>query len=184
LAELKPEVYSSLEALGICTIDAGGEANIPDLARLYRLLGKQTFSICDNQSDDVKALIEAEVELLLMHGEKGFESLILKNTTEVALKRFTKRIDWPPHLKAKYADAEAQASVALADYFGWAKANWGIADFLAQCSEAEIPQWLRDACVALRAASTPSSATSSNSDAVPSAAATGAATGTTADAAH
>lgn len=34
LAELKPDTYSSLEALGICTIDAGSETQIPDLARL------------------------------------------------------------------------------------------------------------------------------------------------------
>jgi putative ATP-dependent endonuclease of OLD family len=184
LVELKPELYSSLEALGICTIDAGGEDNIPDLARFYRLLGKRTFSICDKQSDELKALIEPEVELLLMHGEKGFEDLILKNTTEDALKRFTKLIDWPPHLKTKYADPQAQALAALADYFGWAKANWGIADFLAQCSEAEIPQWLREACMALRAACTPGAGPSSNSDAPRDAEATGAAAGTSADAAH
>ena len=40
---------------------------------------------------------------------------------------------------------------ALKEYFGWAKGNWGIADFLGQCSEAEIPSWLRDVCVALKA---------------------------------
>lgn len=149
LAELKPGVYSSLEALGICTIDAGGETNIPDMAKLYRDLGKQTFSICDKQSATQKALIEAEVEILLMHDENGFEDLVLKNTTDNALKRFAKLIEWPSHLTAKYPDPEAAAPVALREYFEWTKANWGIADFLVQCGEAEIPQWLRDACTAL-----------------------------------
>ncbi len=155
LAELRPETYSSLEALGICTIDASGETNIADLARFYRNLGKQTWALCDRQNEANKALIEAEVEDLFMHGETGFEDLVLKNTALNALKRFVKLIDWPPHLKARYPDPEAQAPEALADYFGWAKANWGIADFLAQCTEVEIPRWLRDTCVALKAACGP-----------------------------
>ena len=40
---------------------------------------------------------------------------------------------------------------ALKEYFGWAKGNWGIADFLGQCFEAEIPSWIRDACITLKA---------------------------------
>ena len=71
LAELKPDTYSSLEALGICTIDAGGETNIPDLAKLYRDLGKRTFSICDKQTMRKKALIEAQVEVAVDARRKG-----------------------------------------------------------------------------------------------------------------
>ena len=150
LAELKPDTYSSLEALGICMIDAGGQYSIPDMAKLYREIGKQVFAICDKQDAANTALIEAQVDMLLMHDEKGFENLVLKNTTEEALKHFAGLVDWPPHLMAKYPDVEAVAPAALSDYFGWSKANWGIADFLAQCSEAEIPKWLRDACIRLK----------------------------------
>ena len=40
LAELKPDTYSSLEALGVCTrIDAGSESNIPGMAQLYPGIG-------------------------------------------------------------------------------------------------------------------------------------------------
>lgn len=151
LAELKPDTYSSLEALGICTIDAGGDTNISDLAKLYRDLGKRTFSLCDKQSEEQKAIIEAQVDTLFMHNEKGFEDLVLKNTTENALKRFAKAIDWPQHLQLKYPDHEIQAAAALSDYFAWSKANWGLADFLAQCSEVEIPAWLRESCISLKA---------------------------------
>jgi putative ATP-dependent endonuclease of OLD family len=150
LSELKPDTYSSLEALGICTIDAGGETNIPDLAKLYRDLGKRTFAICDKQTDGQKALIEARVEALFMYDEKGFEDLIIKNTTENALKRFVKMIDWPQHLKQKYPDPEAQVQASLSDYLCGKKADWGVADFLSQCSEDEIPKWLRDACISLK----------------------------------
>lgn len=158
LAELKPDTYSSLEALGICTVDAGGESNIPSMAQLYRELGKHTFALCDKQDDGDKALIEAQVELLLVHEEKGFENLVLKGTTEAALKRLASLIDWPSHIKAKYPNSDGPVPAALAEYFTWSKGNWGIADFLAQCDEAEIPKWLRDACLRLKAACTPAPA--------------------------
>jgi putative ATP-dependent endonuclease of OLD family len=98
---------------------------------------------------NIKTQIEAEVELLLMHPEMGFENLVLKNTTEDALQRFAELIDWPPHLLTKYPQPEKTPAAALADYFGWAKGTWGIADFLTQCSEAEVPIWLREACKSL-----------------------------------
>ncbi len=151
LAELNPAIYASLEALGVCVIDAGSENQIADLGALYRSLGKRTFALCDNQTDAAKAAIEEQVERLFMHDQKGVEDLILKNTTQAALERFADQLDWPPHLLAKYPDPKAQAAVALGDYFGWSKGNWGIAEFLAQCSEAEIPQWLREVCVTLKA---------------------------------
>ncbi|HSW10808.1 MAG TPA: AAA family ATPase [Bacillota bacterium] len=154
LEELNPETYASLEALGICTVDSGSENNIPGMAQLYRELGKHIFALCDKQDDDCRARIEEQVETLFMHNEKGFEDLVLNNTTEAALKRFTKSIEWPPHLAQKYPDPEAQAAAALADYFAWSKGNWGIADFLAQCWEMEIPEWLRDTCLKLKAACT------------------------------
>lgn len=150
LAELNPDTYSSLEALGICTIDAGGQTNIPDLAKLYRDLGKRTFAICDKQTAEHKALIEAQVDCVFMCDEKGFEDLILENTTEVALKRFAMQITWPQHLQQKYPDPQVEVKAALRDYFGGKKADWGVADFLVQCTENEIPKWVRDACKSLK----------------------------------
>lgn len=150
LAELNPATYASVEALGVCVIDAGGESRIADMAGLYKTLGKRIFALCDKQTDAAKAAIEAQVEHLFMHDEKGVENLILKNTTQAALERFADSLDWPPHLLAKYPDPKAQAVAALMDYFSWSKGNWGIAEFLAQCHENEIPAWLREACVTLK----------------------------------
>ena len=155
LAELRPDTYSSLEALGVCIVDAGGEENIPGIAQLYRELGRRTFAICDKQDGKSKALIEGQVELLLMHEEKGFEEMVIKGTTAEALARFAGIIDWPQHLREKYEDPVAQAADALRDYFAWSKGNWGIADFLAQCNEDEIPEWLRQAAISIKEACMP-----------------------------
>lgn len=149
LAELNPEQYQSLEALGICIVDAGSETNIPGMAELYRNIGKRVFAICDKQSAENKALIDTQVELLLMHEEKGFEDLVLGGTTEEAVKRFASVLDWPQHLEVKYPNPTDCAFEALSEYFAWAKGNWGVADFLAQCSEEEIPLWLRNAATEL-----------------------------------
>ncbi len=150
LAEINPSKYASLEALGISTIDAGTETQIAVFAGLYRGIGKRTFGLCDKQSDESKAAIETQVDKLFMHDEKGFEDLVLKGTTQAAMERFADVLEWPSHILEKYPVPKANVAGALGMYFSWAKGNWGIADFLAQCSEAEIPEWIRDACASLR----------------------------------
>ncbi|MBI1329134.1 MAG: AAA family ATPase [Alphaproteobacteria bacterium] len=158
LSELNPGKYKSLEALGICTLSAGSDSKIPGMATLFRELGKRTFALCDKQEPANKALIEAEVELLLMHDKKTMEALVIEGTTQAALERFAGTLNWPPHLAQKYSDPVADARNALTDYFSWAKGNWGIADFIAQCDEAEIPEWLRSACEKLMKACDPAPA--------------------------
>jgi putative ATP-dependent endonuclease of OLD family len=155
LSELKPTDYSSLESLGVCTVDAGSESNIPGMAKLYKGLGKRIFAVCDKQDATNEALIKAEVEVLFMHGEKGFEDLVLKNTTEAALKRFASEIDWPSHLKNKYPIPADNILAAMTDYFLHTKAEGSIAEFLGGCSEAEIPVWIREACKKLKVACNP-----------------------------
>lgn len=150
LSDLNPATYSSIEGLGITVINAKTETQIADLGRLFAGLGKRVFALCDLQTAEAQQAIEAEVEQLFMHPEKGIEDLVLKNTTLEAMNRFSQSLAWPPHLAAKHAGADVNMIDALMDYFQWSKGNWGIADFLAQCSEAEIPLWFRQTCARLR----------------------------------
>ena len=106
-------------------------------------------------SKESEAKIKAEVELLLMHEEKGFENLVIKGTTQAALERFASQLDWPPHILKHYPEPVAQAVDALGEYFAWSKGSWGIADFLAQCSEAETPTWIKEAAKKLKEACVP-----------------------------
>jgi len=150
LSELKPNDYSSFEALGICTIDAAGESNIPDFSSFYKNLGKKVFAVCDKQSDTDRSKIEKTVEKLFMHDEDGFEQLVLKGTTKAAIDRFIDALEWPQHLKTKFPDPKSDSTNALIEYFLWSKGNWSIADFLAQCEEDEIPGWIKNTCQDLR----------------------------------
>lgn len=158
LAELNPVSYKSLEALGICTLNAGSDSKIAGMAKLFGDLGKRTFALCDKQDAADQATIEAEVDLLLMHEKKGIEALVLEDTTDAALQRFAALLEWPPHLTQKYPNPVVDARNALSEYFSWAKGNWGLADFLAQCTEDEIPEWLREACRTLMQACEPAQA--------------------------
>jgi putative ATP-dependent endonuclease of OLD family len=143
---LNPTKYASLEALGVCIIDTGGETKIVPFAKLFKNLGKTVFAFCDKQNDEDQKSIEENVEKLFMHSEKGFEKLVLKNTTKEAMERFSELIDWPSHLTGKYPNPKDDIENALLDYFLWSKGNWGIADFLSQCNEVEIPKWLLEVC--------------------------------------
>ncbi|WP_237232069.1 ATP-dependent nuclease [Sinorhizobium meliloti] len=150
LSELNGATYTSIEALGICVIDAGSETQIADVAGLYKSLGKRTFAICDLQTPTAEKTIRDTVEELFMHGEKGIEDLVLKNTTQAAMVRFAGAVDWPQHILEKYPAPQTQARDALREYFRWSKGTWGIADFLAQCDEADVPAFFREACVRLK----------------------------------
>ena len=150
LTEINSTKYASFESLGICTIDAGTETQIADLGKLYRSLGKTVYGLCDKQSPENKSSIENQVDELFMHPEKGFENLILNNTTQDALDRFAKLVTWPPHLLQTYPNPETNVFATVREYFFWSKGNLGIADFLTQCNEDEIPQWLRCCCIRFR----------------------------------
>ena len=150
LAELNPDEYGSLEGMGICTVDAGGETNIADIASLYRGLGKRVFAVCDKQSTEREEELTAAVDTLFMHGETSMETLILKESATAALVRFADIIDWPSHILADHADPKSELHESLLKYFGWSKGNWGVADFLAQCDEGEMPEWIRATCATLK----------------------------------
>jgi len=150
LSELNSDTYSSLEALGICVVDAGSETQIADLANLYSELGKEVYAVCDKQDQESKNEIEEGVDQLFMHQEDGFEDLVLNNTTTEAIERFIDLLDWPPHLLQEFPNPKEDPYNSLFEYFKWSKGNWGIADFLSQCSEDEIPAWIKETCIELK----------------------------------
>lgn len=150
LYELDSNKYAPLEQLGISTIDADGETNIPSFVKLYNQMGKKTFVICDNQNEEHKKKIVDEVDQLFMHPEKGFENLVLKNTTEDALKRYLSQIELPEKYEKAYPEPDKDVIKLFAEYFKDNKADGAMADFLSQCTEDEIPSWIRKSAIELK----------------------------------
>lgn len=149
LNELDPETYASFEALGLTVVDAGSDSKIAPLAAFYAGLGKTVYGLCDLQDAASEAAITNEVSELFMHDAVGFENLVVNNTTEAALLGFLDQLDWPQHLQEKFPDPAADPANALRAYFKKSKGDASIALFLAGCSLAEIPDWIKQTCARL-----------------------------------
>lgn len=150
LNELNHERYFTLEALGVCVIDADGEKNISGMAELYKNLSKEVYALCDKQDSADEADILTKSCELYMHDYNSFEALVIENTTSAALQRFAGTLEWHQYYFDTYGDPVAAYDTALPDYFSREKGNWAMADFLFQCSEEEIPEWLRTAALDLK----------------------------------
>lgn len=150
LSEANPNKFSALEALGICTICADSDSQIISLAKLYKGLGKEVYAVCDLQDEKTKLEIENNVDILFMHCEKGFENLVIKNVDPAVITRIIKTISFPTHILKKYITPESDPLNSLYDYFVWSKGSGGCAEFLLQCSETELPKWIKTVCEKLR----------------------------------
>src|SRR5260370_35903335 len=103
------------------TFGVSTSSQVEVLGKFYRSLGKSTYGLCDKQAEPNKLAITGAVDELFMHEEHGFEDLVLKNTTTVAVERFCDLLEWPQHLQQKYPTPKANAMPALKEYFLWAK---------------------------------------------------------------
>ncbi|MEL7111195.1 MAG: AAA family ATPase [Pseudomonadota bacterium] len=151
LNELDPETYASFEALGLTVVDAGSDSKIAPLATFYAGLGKTVYGLCDLQEAASEAAITNVVDELFMHDAAGFEDLVIENTSEAVHLRFLGGLDWPQHLEAQFPDPAADPANALSVYFKKSKGDASIALFLAGCSIAEIPDWIKQTCARLTA---------------------------------
>ena len=150
LNQLRPDQFQPLESIGVCTIDAGSESKIIAMAGLYRDLGKEVICACDAQDAAIKTNMEAMLDLVLMHGESGFEKMILAGTTEAAMERYIDSVTWPDALKLKFPDPKSDVPKATQAYLAKYKGEWVSADFVVQCAFDEIPEWIKESCLAIQ----------------------------------
>ncbi|MEX0828048.1 MAG: TOPRIM nucleotidyl transferase/hydrolase domain-containing protein [Haliea sp.] len=151
LSELHPAECKTLECLGIAVFNAETDSQVAALGEYFRKLGKTVFAVFDKQSDAARGSIKASVPHAFESPEKGFENVVIKNTAEVALRRYAVAVvaggEWPPHLAANAPTAAtptADLHGALASYFRWSKGAGSVADLLGQCSREEMPAFIVD----------------------------------------
>lgn len=150
LAQLRPDEFKTLESIGVCTIDAGSETKIIAMAGLYRGLGKEVICTCDAQDAAVVTNMETALDLVLMHGESGFEKMVLAGTTAAAMERYIDGLVWPEALKGNFPDPKADLANATQAYLSKYKGEGVAADFLVQCEFDEIPEWIRQSCLSIQ----------------------------------
>ena len=160
LAQLEPQKYASLEAMGIAVFNTRTDSQIAGYGTFFRSHGKTVFAVYDKQADATKsAEIEAAIDHAYEFPHKTFEELLLKETAESALRRFATALvadgDWPTHLAATTPKASSPKSdllIALQKYFSWRKAWGAAADLLSQCTSAEMPATVKTVLAAIKTA--------------------------------
>lgn len=159
LAELDPQNYVSLAALGIAVFNARTETQVAGFGTFFRGFGKVVFAVFDKQNDPAKlAQIVASVDHPYEAPAKGFEALLLNETAESALRRFAAQLvsegDWPPHLASQTPQAAtplADLKSALLKYLTRSKGNGGAADLLGLCTLGEMPATVKTVLAAIKA---------------------------------
>lgn len=144
LCDIDPKRFKSLENLGVAIIDARGDTNVAPLGAFFRSLGKTVFAVFDKQTPEALEAIAASVDYAYESAAKGFEDLVLNDTSEAALRAYAAEVvaagDWPPHLMAKSPAATTslpELRATLSQYFGWAKGDGDAGDLLASCQTVE-----------------------------------------------
>lgn len=162
LHQLRPDKYSTLEALGIAVINAESESQVASLGEHFGKLGHIVFATFDKQSPETKAAIDAAVAHSYEAPEKGFENVLLNGTAEPALRRFAADLvadgEWPRHLASQTPTATTAIGPlkeALREYLRWSKGAAGSAAFLCQCEEQEMPDYIVQTLLAIKAVLVP-----------------------------
>lgn len=158
LAELDPQNYASLEALGIAVFNARTDSQLAGFGAFFRGLGKTVFAAYDKQTNATQqAQIVASVNHAYEAPIKGFETLLLNETAEAALRRFAAQLvadgEWPQHLAAETPQPATplhDLKNALRKYLGWSKGSGGAADLLAICTLAEMPATVKAVLAAMK----------------------------------
>lgn len=157
LHELHPEEFRSLEALGVAIVDATTDAQVGPLGEHYKTLGKTVFAVFDLQTPEQRAAISLAVHHPFEAAEKGFENVLLKGTTDAALRRHALVLvedgGWPNHLIAKTPKPDTSHEDllgAMRDFFVWGKGHGVAADFLSACTRDEMPKFIVETLIAIQ----------------------------------
>ena len=76
--------------------------------------------------------------------------MVLADTTVAAMERYIDSITWPHALQAQLPDPKADLANAMQTYLSKYKGEGVAADFLVQCEFEEIPEQIREPCLAIQ----------------------------------
>lgn len=136
LEELEPNKFVALDGLGISIIDAQGDSQIAPLGKYFEALKKNTFAIFDNQDENASKEIADSVDYPYESPEKGIENVILKGSKINALRRYALSLGRSDEI------SDEEIAIFLKEHFKSQKGSGAIADFLSQCTEEEMPDFL------------------------------------------
>jgi putative ATP-dependent endonuclease of the OLD family len=162
LHELHPTDITSLEGLGVGIVNAETDSQVAPLCQYFRNLGKTVIAVFDKQTEANRAAIEAVAHHSFECPDKGLEKLVIDQSAIGALRRYGASVVadgiWPTHLHAQTPNAsrsDQEIRDAMRELFKRSKGEGCAADFLAQCSRAEMPQHIVDILARIKSAVAP-----------------------------
>ena len=162
LHELHPTDFTSLEGLGIGVVNAETDSQVAPLCEYFRNLGKTVIAVFDKQTEASRQAIEAVAHHSFECPDKGFEGLVIDQSDIDALRRYGVSVvadgGWPTHLHSQAPNAtklDQEIRDAMSALFKHNKGGGCAADFLAQCSRAEMPQHIVDVLSGIKKAVEP-----------------------------
>ena len=158
LHALDSRKFSPLEGLGIAIINAETDSQITPIATHLNKMGKITMAIYDKQQETQGKLIRESVSYPFESSEKGFEKLIIENTSFDKIKKFAIDLvgenSWPDHLSSlmpNVNNTEQEIKKALYEYLVWSKGLDTISDLLKTCQINEIPKFITESLEEIKA---------------------------------
>lgn len=142
MAEIDPQIFQRLDAMGWVPFDAGSETAVAGFARFFKGLGKTVATICDQQPPAEKAAIVAASDKAFEQPYAGFEHL-LQAEVPIAMQAwfvrwFHDQGEWPPALAILLPppdSADAAYSAPFAALFTHKKGADFLTVFFEKCDQ-------------------------------------------------
>jgi len=156
-AELDPERYQRLDALGWVPFDAGSQTAVASFAAFFKGLGKTVATIFDQQLPAQRQAIEAACHAAFEQPYAGFENLLAAefhvSMQAWCVKFFVGAGEWPAALNALLPPANSSDEVYRAAFLALFKHKKGddhLTIFLDQCQVGHFPPTMIRVITALK----------------------------------
>lgn len=159
LDEIAPAKYSSLEAMGIAVFNVASDTALIEFGKYFRRLGKIVFAVYDKQTAERQAAIEKEIAYPFQSEYKGFEVLLVEETSIEVVKDYYKSIvsagGWPDKLKNQLVNEvigkDEDYKAAIFEFLKRNKGAYAAADLISFAEESrQIPKSIRSVFKKLR----------------------------------
>ena len=144
LSDLNHKKYADLAALGYCLVNSQTDSQILNHTNALSGLGKHVSVFCDAQDPVEQAAMESAADEAFVHGYKRIEDMLIAEIPAVAKLRFDAKFTWPQYVLDIVPDPKSDIDKALERYLKKTKGSGGAMALLTECTEKEVPQFLRN----------------------------------------
>lgn len=144
LAKLNGAKYADLSALGYCFVNSQTDSQILNHTNALANLGKHISVFCDAQDSVERAAIEDVADEAFIHDYQRIEDLLIDGFSQDLKNRLATQFEWPQFVLDSVPNPQIDIDKALKRYLKKTKGTGGAMVLLSDCSEDEVPEFLKD----------------------------------------